>query len=163
MQDAIESVRAGKNTLVLVCAGDLLNYLDKNAASTILDQMKKNVRQGKAPGNTIGKVWEKIAQSLPSDISVTDASNAQCSTETETRNASSDTPEDEVTLPQNIVPVYLKPTMSTEDRRSLTWVSGNLGSTRDLDKLYKKAESAPADRVAKNYLQSQGLAFSKED
>ena len=163
VQDAIESVRAGKNTLVLVCAGDLLNYLDKNAASKILDQMKKNVRQGKAPGNTIGKVWEKLAESLPSDISVTDASNAQCSTETETRNASSDIPEDEVTLPQNIVPVYLKPTMSTEDRRSLTWVSGNLGSTRDLDKLYKKAESAPADRVAKNYLQSQGLVFSNED
>ncbi|MEJ4112775.1 hypothetical protein ACGE24_03760 [Corynebacterium kroppenstedtii] len=162
VQEAIESLRASRNTLVLVCAGDLLTYLDASAADKIRTTMQDNVRHGKAPGNTIGKVWEKIGHSLPSDISLTEASNAQCSSETETRNASSTTPVEDVTLPQNIVPIYLKPTMSTQDRRSLTWISGNLGSTRDLEKLYKKTTSAPASRVAKDYLQSEGLAFATD-
>lgn len=145
-QDPLEGLNDGSADLIITCTGALLEYVDPVQARQLEAEYLEAVEAGETDinsGEWRDRTYAALLGSLPQPLAASDPSNATgCAGENE--------------LPQNIVPIYRKPTFMREDRQILNWVSGAV-TTAELEELVRivRAEGTTSQAV-QEYVAGKG-------
>nr|WP_162933183.1 hypothetical protein [Corynebacterium lactis] len=145
--DRVTLVRNGAVLVAFGCTGELLGETDPAAAEALAAEYAKDDNPSKALSpEWKTKVYEAFSTSLPGEVMATDAGDAQGCADVDRSNPGS-------SLPQWIVPFYLKPALVRADRvEVLNHIAGSL-STDDLKKMTEKVrDGKDATEVAKAWL-----------
>lgn len=147
--DPLEQVREGSAQLTVSCTGELLYSLNPTLAQELAAEYSKELAAGEIEADDATwreKVYEAMMANLPDSLNAGDPSLV-------TACADYRGPE----LPQNVVPVYLKPMLDREGRRTLNAVSGTL-RTKDLRELVLEAnQQGSVNGVVEQYLSDHDL------
>lgn len=145
-EDPFEGLNDGMADLIIGCTGALLEYVDPVQARELEAEYLQAVAAGDVDMNSgewRDRTYAALLGSLPGQLATADPSNASgCAGENE--------------LPQNIVPVYRKPTFIREDRETLNWVSGSI-TTAELEELVQvvRAEGT-SSRAVQDFVATKG-------
>lgn len=145
LDEQLSMLRDDSTDLVIACSGQLLEYYNPDLASEFAVEYANQTAFDKNSGEWREKVYDALQGSLPDSIVATDPSNAiGC--------------KDDTSLPQNIVPIYRKPNLDRDNRDTLNFVSGSLG-TSDLEALVKDAQTTgTTSETALDFLLSKGFS-----
>ncbi|OKX83717.1 type 2 periplasmic-binding domain-containing protein [Corynebacterium glutamicum] len=145
LDEQLSMLRDDSTDLVIACSGQLLEYYNPDLASEFAVEYANQTAFDKNSGEWREKVYDALQGSLPYSIVATDPSNAiGC--------------KDDTSLPQNIVPIYRKPNLDRDNRDTLNFVSGSLG-TSDLEALVKDAQTTgTTSETALDFLLSKGFS-----
>lgn len=136
-----QSLDDGHSDLTIGCSGELLEYFNPARAAELEQEFIVAGDVDPNSGEWREKVYDALVGSLPGHLAVTDPSNAVAC-------------EDSNQLPQNIVPVYRKPSLNREERTVLNQVGGTI-STDDVRTLVRDYREGA--HVVASYLESKGL------
>ncbi len=146
-ENPFEGLNDGTSDLIITCTGSLLEYVDPVRARALEAEYLEAVENGEAERNTgewRDRTYAELLGSLPPQLAASDPSNATgCAGENE--------------LPQNIVPIYRKPTLVRKEREVLNWVSGTI-TTNELKSLVRavRGESS-ANEIVEEYIEGKGV------
>lgn len=147
-QDRVSLVRNGAVLVAFGCTGELLGISDPAAAKSLAEEFAQDEDPNKKLSEEWkSKVYDAFSRSLPGEVMATDAGDAQGCEGVDASNPGA-------SLPQWVVPFYLKPSLVREDRvKVLNEIAGSL-TTKELKEMTEKVRDgkAPASEVARDWL-----------
>lgn len=151
LEDGVDRISAVRNGAVLVsfgCTGELLGRTDPASARELAKEYAADTNPDKKYSpEWRDRVYDAFSRSLPGEVMATDAGIAQAC-----ENSVSDS-NPGASLPQWLVPFYVKPALDRDDRvKVLNDIAGSL-STEDLKEMTASvAGGKDAEAVAKHWV-----------
>lgn len=145
-EDPFEGLNDGLADLIVSCTGSLLEFVDPVQAEKLEAEYLEAVENGDTDRNSgewRDRTYAALLGSLPSSLAAADPSNATGCT-------------DSNGLPQNIVPIYRKPTFIREDRQTLNWVSGSITTDELVDLVKAVHINGESNKAVEDYVDSKG-------